>query len=1502
MTAAAATSPPKRITRARAAAKKEVNTEVNPSKEPAPPKKRSTKRFAAPPPDPIDEDTEPEMEPPRRPTRRIPASTTLNAPPRRKIKVTPLNPTKETKASHISEQTPEQNSVPEPETGSNIKTIKKSLMSGNGKKAAIEDLNFQDQSQPKAPSRPKTRGKGTTSTGTSDVEAAPRKTRSRAKKTTDIHAPGDINPGNIVEKPRRTRTRSGAAATRATTASAAKVTAAPKKKVTFQEPSGSDKENLPLPMQKAKTKNESIQASTQTCAKTVRKSASLPTKGRPQAKGAKSEEKIEPVSQPLSPKKITQIAKSSSSSSLDSEEDELSGGKTPLRVLAKSPMRSIMQGSPVKGLDFHPASLPRSPEKRNNSTVTLSPPRRPPPSPFKDAMKGSPRRAELPFVLPQPSQSTSKATPKSLHFHSSLQQSPKRGNIDSSIFQNSTIKQSRSPIKASLLQSPARRLFSPTKASASSFSPENNVDFLMRTPKLSAPLQLPASPSRSEKSVKVSASKPYQDQAAAMDFDESILNVRSPIKVSPKKRAVSQPSVIVEEGCLPVIHNDLTMAKEVIEEVGNIGMQQEQENAMSEGEGTFTSLKPSKLLSIPIHETGDTPRVSMNQHLFRSASVLSDDESEDELQSVTTPVKQFIRAGRSPKTSKAFSSQAESSPMKSGQVSQGLGFTPLAVQLGNWLSASPDRPMPKKGRRGVFSPAKLLQPSTGEATVATVADSTPSIEFRRKVARRDTMANRKSLGGRKSCTSREFAGLAEAKTPQQPTFFEDEMIIRDLEEDLESLGTEDLAVPVEVGDNGVQNDDEPEEMAELEHKIIQAGEAVEPFSDLMHAGEADQQGRLELKQIATGSNFDVELGDIANTAATSVAIMAASDEELESTNAQRTREVQDEAALTALEHRNEDMSYVSKPESMAYLQEEAVTNVAQENAEQEAVLQEDIVPPEEDEFIAHITRRAPLTDVPVQTPSRPAALLPHFLNTVISKVPLRQEGQDSPLKVPRKRSRSLSADPKSPRKTVSFSPIEKSAKAVLSPTHAVRSPLASPDPSNYNQDNGANSTPDVDTAPSMAIPMAISDETLSSARKRSPTKSTGVLSGAVVFTDVYTSEGADASGIFIDLLTQMGARCVKQWNWNPRASIATSVGDNAESDTPGTGAGSKIGITHVIYKDGGKRTLEKVRDAKGVVKCVGVGWVLDCEGQNAWVDENPYAVDISILPRGGSRRRKSMEPRALVNQNGNMFALPPQQRKSLGSLGLALGRRSISVGDLTPARKEHASLEEIASPPHAASSPVISTPTVARTAAVAASIDFSPDASADSLGIFDGLTVTNDVDINTGFDSPVSSGFSTPTGVQDAAAFAGQHTLPATPTGHVAYDPSFDDNDDSPDTPYLVGQGAKLMGQGLMSCPPKQTRQGLFDRTPQSSTRQPARKRDDGCAAPPQGGGFPPSGRVEEVMDPRVRRRLEMARRRTLGIVGGNAPQGNNGARGGVVERLTWKPSVESPLGQGVED
>ena len=54
-----------------------------------------------------------------------------------------------------------------------------------------------------------------------------------------------------------------------------------------------------------------------------------------------------------------------------------------------------------------------------------------------------------------------------------------------------------------------------------------------------------------------------------------------------------------------------------------------------------------------------------------------------------------------------------------------------------------------------------------------------------------------------------------------------------------------------------------------------------------------------------------------------------------------------------------------------------------------------------------------------------------------------------------------------------------------------------------------------------------------------------------------------------------------------------------------------------------------------------------CEREGRWLDETVYTIDTSLVPRGGQRRRKSMEPRALSNLNGQLVpALEPPKEQS----------------------------------------------------------------------------------------------------------------------------------------------------------------------------------------------------------------------------------------------------------------
>lgn len=223
------------------------------------------------------------------------------------------------------------------------------------------------------------------------------------------------------------------------------------------------------------------------------------------------------------------------------------------------------------------------------------------------------------------------------------------------------------------------------------------------------------------------------------------------------------------------------------------------------------------------------------------------------------------------------------------------------------------------------------------------------------------------------------------------------------------------------------------------------------------------------------------------------------------------------------------------------------------------------------------------------TPAKVFSSQPREIHTV-SKVPLRPAGEDSPIKIPRKRSRSLAGP-----LTVVESPekyefgYSNDALTFVGSSSASNDAM-SEDFSNENHAAPVKFLPNMSQTPGTGILSNLGSPVRTIRKGVVP----DVLKGAVVYVDVHTTEGADASGIFFDLLTQMGARCVKQWPWNPRSGTSGSSGDDAANTSPDAETpGGKVGITHVVYKDGGKRTLEKVREAKGVVLCVGVGWVLE---------------------------------------------------------------------------------------------------------------------------------------------------------------------------------------------------------------------------------------------------------------------------------------------------------------------
>jgi hypothetical protein len=282
-----------------------------------------------------------------------------------------------------------------------------------------------------------------------------------------------------------------------------------------------------------------------------------------------------------------------------------------------------------------------------------------------------------------------------------------------------------------------------------------------------------------------------------------------------------------------------------------------------------------------------------------------------------------------------------------------------------------------------------------------------------------------------------------------------------------------------------------------------------------------------------------------------------------------------EENFTPVELDEEDLDLANEADELSLLEPDEVEAMEAANVEQESAFEADEPTPSEasqeygDEnnmpidpaLLALSSPRA----VSMPTYTTPKRILTERVCHTVSKVPLKPAADDTPMRFsPKKRSASISRLPvqrpssnlKRSSTVISYSQTESTPRSKQQSTGNVTMQDACFTPT--KEDTALWST--LGTPP------------------RTPRRdvNTALLKGAVVYVDVHTTEGADASVLFNELLVQMGARCVKSWTWNGSAE------DSA-----------KIGITHVVFKDGGKRTLEKVRETGGVVSCVGVGWVLE---------------------------------------------------------------------------------------------------------------------------------------------------------------------------------------------------------------------------------------------------------------------------------------------------------------------
>lgn len=1047
-------SPPKRITRARAAAKTDTGVKITTAASKAKvTRTASTKRKTRA--DDNDElnELQNEITDPE-----LPKTTRARA----------------KKAATIHKDEEHNNEIIEPELP---KTTR-----GRAKKAAAVHLEPEPEMEEEAPAPARSiRGRPKKATAEAPAPEPARSTRGRVKKV-EVAEEEAVVVEELAPKP-----------TRARAATIPKATA-PKKTVKFEEP---DKENI-VPPANTKGKAKAAEVGTGLKAKPVRKPAATTTRA---TRGRAKVEDKEQKSSPLSPKKATQVATAKDHSS----DDELATNeKTPMKPLMKSPIKapgSVF--STTKKLDFsNSITVNRAVGQDLSGSIMASPARRPPQSPFKESLKTSPQRANLeislmksPFKLPLP-----QAMPA------------ESGSI--------------SNFKASLLQSPARRPQSPTKVSehgSPSRSRSTNPMISGATPKTSTfkfsrfatPRTLTKSamrpgqmlPPSAFKNVSTGSPLPKNDTSELDELSAPSLTFSGRLSsIMPREvdLIVSTSESIVENERQSIIEVDASGP------TGEAMLVHEVEQTTREDKDEHTSTPPC---SPPRDSTGAFALREVDENPFM------DSDSEDELASISptynpgamnlfasslaTPTP-FTSLNKTPKTA----TTQKSSKGRSLRQSQ-IGFTPLARQLNDWTVTSPNKSNQNGSDAEVASPTAVTPP---------LAQPTDGIQ----------------------------------PSPARSTYFEDEMSVRDeMLAAPEPEASEDIIIdeqnftPIEVVEEDLALAEEADELSMLDTAEIQDAQDVEDAMDLLINNEGADFRPIHEDNIEVIAQMPLE---IVQHASESVDFNAVDDFE--------------EAPLTIPETTAEQVEHndsidVEEETYVPTTNEVAPSEASQEYGDENAI-------PIDPVLLALSAPRAPSTPS-FKTPKR---VLAERVCHTVSKVPLKAAAEDSPIRPsPVKRSASVSRLP-APRPPSNLS----RSNTVISYSPTKIAGRIRPQPQAGQEDV---SMEEAYTTPSK------SDASLWSnigtpARTPHRDLNTTLLKGAVVFVDVHTSEGADASSLFTELLTQMGARCVKSWNWNPNSDD-----------------GSKIGITHIVFKDGSKRTLEKVKETGGVVTCVGVGWVLE---------------------------------------------------------------------------------------------------------------------------------------------------------------------------------------------------------------------------------------------------------------------------------------------------------------------
>ncbi|KAI0109113.1 hypothetical protein GGR51DRAFT_106993 [Nemania sp. FL0031] len=1065
----------------------------------------------------------------------------------------------------------------DPESESETESVPRSKHQPKSKDTSVE-------SNATIPVTRSTRGrpkKSTTTTATAstvDPQTSSTTSRTRARKATAKDDDASTTSKQPAAKATRGRKAAGTVTNTCTTEPtpglksavsrpASKPSGMLKKTVTFEEP---EKENVSHRVAtQAKTETAGTSA-TGMRARPVRKPAASGRTTRASARAATTEMTEK---KPLSPKKDGQNLPLSRDPGSD---DELATyEKTPLKPLMKSPVKPA---SGIKKLELPPLekekdeNSPPSLEPATHASVLSSPARRPPPSPFKDTMKSPAKRVDAIPSLILSSTSTEAQTAQSPSKSTMLQSPAKRPHMPLPAFPLSQdqVGAARSPTKLSLLHTPAKRPSSPKKLFSSPAlqmedEPMEVSKEVERTPMQEISEDELQSQIRAENCV-ISPPDPTLVAKALTPIteadNEDSIDFGSPLAFPGRLSAVlpRHADPALKQNPLPAQEHSVSMAQFDTPEPQKLEAMVVSEPSKGEPNATSPEENGSDLCKATIEEQHNDVGDAESNEISTSPS---------ETESPNTSKEDF--------TVKTSEQPAVACEVKTQEQDMDIGTANPIDQS----AESMDMDKSSTEEQTVSNADQAAQPNTTPKQAKTrggddMSDSEDELAFSNKA------------------TTKHKSGNQIPKTPKTPLPPLLKGPILKLPESATRAANRAIRSVSKGSGYGYSSVQLGAWRASSPLKTRQAqqkpGTQTDDDDDEYSLVEDDHPPAVETP--AHKGFFDDEMR-IIDDMETQAAIEAALEADIEAKFAKHDFNdlgLMDDLSIIT---EGDEMSLIDNQESdQSYLDDSPVLGTNRENGNQNSI-------PIDPTLTSNSANAQASSYAPV-TPKRTFSA--REVHTV-SKVPLKR-ADDSP---PRNVKRLCST----------------ASKAALERPGDLFNHISLPgQPSSQTELGGQ--TDESKFALATPSKPASWSSVGTPARATRPDLDPTVLRGAIVFVDVHTTEGADAGRIFVDLLVQMGARCVKSWPWNPI------------SPTGGEPDVSKVGITHVVFKDGGKRTLEKVVESKGAVQCVGVSWVLDCEKENRWLDEKDYRVDTSLVPRGGQNRRKSMEPKAIANVNGTL--------------------------------------------------------------------------------------------------------------------------------------------------------------------------------------------------------------------------------------------------------------------------